>query len=141
MSLSLAGKWFRTGITAGAGFLLPIVTAPYPVDNLFQAGPLSSRLSQTVAGRVFVGGTQVGGAIAAAQFTDQVILGGASARTLEVLTFGKYQAPQSAWDDSPKSRLGRLHTHGYQVKPGDRMRRNPPMMTSRELIAYESRGG
>ena len=128
-----AWKWFKTGFTAGAGFLLPIVTAPYPVDNLFQVGPLSSRLGQTTAGRLFVGGTQVGGAIAAAQFTDQVILGNASARTLESLSFGRYMAPQSAWENSPKSRLGRLHTHGYQVKPRDRMRRNPAMISSAEV--------
>ncbi len=74
-----------------------------------------------------------------AEFVDKVILGGASARTLEVLTFGKYQAPESAWRDSPKARLGRLHTHGYQVKPADRMRRNPPMIGSHEVAQRDFR--
>jgi len=73
------------------------------------------------------------------QFVDKVILGGASARTLEVITFGKYQAPQSAWDKSPRSRLGRLHTHGYQVKPSDRMRKNKPLRTSSEWWAHYDR--
>ncbi len=46
-----------------AGVALPIITAPFPVDNIFQTGPVSKKVAATTTGKVFVIGTQVGGAI------------------------------------------------------------------------------
>jgi len=133
-------KWYSKGAAIAAGAAVPYLTAPWPVDNLFQMGPLSKKLVTHPLGALFVGSTQVMGAYVGAEFVDKTILGGASARTLEVITRGKYKAPESAWTNSPKSRLGRLHTHGYQVKPSDRMRKNKPLRTSSEWWAhYDSR--
>ena len=54
-----------------------------------------------------------------AEFVDKAVLGGASARTLEVLTFGKYLAPESAWEKSPKARLQRLRSNPVRMERGN----------------------
>lgn len=134
MSWSGAQKWLAFGSGGMTGV----------------AGPGDDLLLYTRRGREFLskkpvfaaGVRNLAGPISLygkAELVDKVILGGASARTLEVLTYGRYQAPESAWQNSPKSRLNRLHTHGYQVKPADRMRRNPPMMSSHEVAQRDFR--
>ena len=50
----------------------------------------------------------------------------ASQRILQGVTGGIYQAPESAWSNSPKQNMRRRHTHGYFVSPSDRFIRNEP---------------
>lgn len=80
------------------------------------------------------------GLAAKVHYLDQTILGGASNRTLDVLTYGRYDAGD-AWDRSPKARLSRRHTHGYFVSPSDRMRRNPSQGRFDDVIADYRRLG
>jgi len=49
------------------------------------------------------------GKIQAAQWIDQSprALGGFSNRILETISYGRYKAPQSAWDNSPRARFNR----------------------------------
>ena len=60
-------------------------------------------------------------------FLDQTVLGGASSRILQGITFGRYQAPESSWENSPKARLAR-----WRARPV-RMELNPPMISSAQL--------
>ena len=53
------------------------------------------------------------------EFVDKVILGGASARALEILTYGRYRAPESAWNNSPKARLQRLRSRAVRMEKGN----------------------
>ncbi len=69
-------------------------------------------------------------------YLDQTVLGGASNRTLDVITRGRYDAG-GAWDRSPSARLSRLHTHGWQVKPENRMRRNAPLPYGEDYLRQE----
>ncbi len=70
-------------------------------------------------------------------YTNRAMLyregGDAGARSLEVLSGGRYQAPDSAWERTPGQRFSERRTHGFFVNPGDRMTRNPPMISSAQL--------
>ena len=66
--MGLRGSFAAKVAAGAAGFGVAIAAAPYPVDNVFQMGPLAKRLMKSPAGKVLVRGSQVGGAIAAADF-------------------------------------------------------------------------
>ncbi len=80
------------------------------------------------------------GTAAKLQFLDQSILGGASNRTLDNMTGGRYDAG-TAWERSPKARFSRRHTHGYFVSPSNRMRRNTPQGQYDQVISEYRREG
>ncbi len=105
-----AKKWLQRGV----GFTLPLAAAPYPVDNLFQAGPLASRFPQMNWGAMR-------GGVAAGVVTWHQI--GGPQRLVDVAL----QRGQTGdhWDNSPKNRMSRRHTHGYFVSPSSRVERNP----------------
>ncbi len=128
MAYSGANKWFARaagGMTGVAG----------PGDDVLQftrwgKQVLATRPNLAWGVRNLAGPVSMIGKV---ELIDKVVLGGASARTLEVITFGRYQAPQSAWDNSPKARFERVWKHGVHTKPSDRMRSNPPMISSSEV--------
>ena len=56
---------------------------------------------------------------------------GALDRLLDV-TFHRGQEG-AHWENTPKQKYEARHTHGFFVSPGDRMTRNPPMISSAQL--------
>ena len=102
MSWEPARKWLARGAGGMTG-----VAGPGDDALLYTSRGqrfLSTRPNLAFGVRNFAGPL---GAYGKVEFADKVILGGWSARTLDIITYGRYQAPSTAWSNSPKSRLQR----------------------------------
>lgn len=133
MSLSNSLKWYSGAVSSSLSPLIPAV------------GDAMAYASSKVKGPFGKGATRllpVGQALGLAQLAyvgyvhrDTIYResGHAGARTLEVFSGGRYQAPESAWERTPKQRFSERRTHGFFVNPRDRMERNPPMISSAQL--------
>ena len=133
MSLSNSMKWYSGAVSSSLSPLIPMV------------GDAMAYASAKVKGPFGKGATRLlpfGQALGAAQilylgYTNRAAIaresGHAGSRTLEVLSGGRYQAPDSAWQNTPSDRFSSRRKHGFLVSPSDRMRRNPSMMSSHEV--------
>ena len=121
MSWRAAGKWF--GMNKGrlaryggrsVGFAIPVASSPWPVDNVFQVGPLARRFPNVSAGTYAGSGAGLGlywlQSRASDRFVDTMLQRGTGG---------------AAWQNTPKMKYEARKRHGFFVSPGDRMRRNP----------------
>jgi hypothetical protein len=126
-------KWFAGAATSSLAPLIPAVGDPLAWRATRIAGAFGKGASKLHPLGVAFGALQV----AHMTYTNRHMLyregGDLGARNLEILTGGRYEAPSSAWENTPKQRIAARRTHGWFVSPADRMRRNPPMMSSREV--------
>lgn len=127
-----AWKWYAGAVTSSLAPLIPAI-----------GDPLSWKATK-VAGAFGRGATRlhpVGMALGAAQvgymaYTRRGFILRESQFAVDRMTGRDNPA---AWRHTPKMEFAARRKHGYLVSGSDRMVRNPPMMSSRDLVARESR--
>ena len=117
MSLSNSLKWYAGGVSSSLSPLIPLVGDGMAYASSKVKGPFGKGATKLLPFGQALGLAQV--VYMGYTHRDTIYREGghAGSRTMEVLTGGKYQAPDSAWERTPSQRFSERRTHGFFVNP------------------------